>query len=66
MISVLSSFKVLVLLFCALIAFFSPVVAAENDPSAGTKASYARGQAIPVSCLNRTSYVVLSLKSELL
>lgn len=52
-----------VLLPYALTPFFASlakVEAAENDPaSAEKKASYALAQSIPVSCLNRTTYVYL-------
>lgn len=48
------------LLFQSLVPLLTPLVAfavAKTNPPAETKASYALAQAIPVTCLNRTTYV---------
>lgn len=48
------------LLAYASVSFFLSVSAVENGPSAEKKASYTRAEAIPVSCLNRTTCVNFS------
>lgn len=60
MASALSNLRVSMLLAYSLVSFFLSVSAVENGPSAEKKASYARAEAIPVSCLNRTTCVIFS------
>lgn len=58
MASALSNRRISMLLAYASVSFFLSVSAADNGPSVEKKASYARAEAIPVSCLNRTTCVI--------
>lgn len=59
MVLALSNLRIPMLLAYASVSFLLSVSAAENGPSAEKKASYTRAEAIPVTCLNRTTCVII-------
>lgn len=59
MVLALLKLRISLLLAYASVSFLLSVTAAENDPAAEKKASYTRAEAIPVTCLNRTTCVII-------